>query len=56
MQFQISSFNTNARMYLYDTPRDTLAKDPMLQSLCGNINMEGSKPYARHIQLPFHVF
>ena len=28
------SLNTNARMYLYDTPRDTMAKDPMLHSLC----------------------
>ena len=34
MQFQSSSLNTNARMYLYDTPRDTMAKDLMLQSLC----------------------
>ena len=51
MQFQSSSLNTNARMYLYDTPRDTMAKDPML-----NINMEGSKAYAQHFQLSFHVF
>ena len=34
VQLQSSSLNTNARMCLYDTPRDTMAKDPMLQSLC----------------------
>ena len=34
MQFQSFSLNTNARMYLYNTPRDTMAKDPMFQSLC----------------------
>ena len=34
MQFQSSRSTLNARMYLYDTPRDTMAKDPMLQSLC----------------------
>ena len=28
------SLNTNGRMYLYDTPRDTMAKDLMLQILC----------------------
>ena len=27
-------FNTNARMYLYNTPRDTMAKDLMFQCLC----------------------
>ena len=51
MQFWSSSLNTNARMYLYNTPRDTMAKDPML-----NINIEGSRDYAQHIQLSFHVF
>ena len=30
VQFHTSSLNTNARMYLYDTPRDTMAKDAML--------------------------
>ena len=34
VQFQNYSLNTNTRMYLYDTPRDTMAKDPMLQILC----------------------
>ena len=34
MQFQSSRSTLNARMYLYDTPRDTMAKDPMLHSLC----------------------
>ena len=34
MQFQSSSLNTNSRMYLQDTPRDTMAKDLMFQSLC----------------------
>ena len=34
VQLQISSLNTNARIYLQDTPRDTMAKDPMFQSLC----------------------
>ena len=34
MRFKSSSLNTNARIYFYDTPRDTMAKDPMLQSLC----------------------
>ena len=34
MQFQSFHSTLNARMYLYDTPRDTMAKDPMLQSLC----------------------
>ena len=34
MQFQSSSINTSARMYLYDTPKNTMAKDPMLQRLC----------------------
>ena len=29
LQFQSSLLNTNARMYLYDTPRDTMAKDLM---------------------------
>ena len=38
-------------MYLYDTPRGTMAKDPML-----NINMEGSMDFSQHIQLYFHVF
>ena len=33
MQFRILLLNTNARIYLYNTPRDTVAKDPMLQSL-----------------------
>ena len=30
VQFKSLSLNTNARMYLYNTPRDTMAKDPML--------------------------
>ena len=30
VQFQSSTLNTNSRMYLYDTPRDTMAKDSML--------------------------
>ena len=34
VQFQSSSLSTNSRMYLYDTPRDTMAKDPMFQRLC----------------------
>ena len=34
MQFQSFFPTLNARMYLYDTPRDTMAKDPMLQSVC----------------------
>ena len=34
VQFQTSSLNTNARMYLYDTPRDTMDKDLMFQVLC----------------------
>src|SRR5882757_4957316 len=34
VQLHSSSLNTNARMYLYNTPRDTMAKDPMLQCLC----------------------
>ena len=34
MQFQRSSLNINARMYLQDTPRDTMAKDPRFESLC----------------------
>ena len=34
MQFHILLINTNASMYLYNTPRDTMAKDPMFQSLC----------------------
>ena len=34
MQFQSFLSTLNARMYLYNTPRDTIAKDPMLQSLC----------------------
>ena len=33
VQFQSSSLNTSARMYLYNTPRDTMAKDWMLKSL-----------------------
>ena len=33
MQFQSFSLKTNASMHLYNTPRDTMAKDPMLQSL-----------------------
>ena len=34
VQFKSYSLNTNARMYLYDTPRDTVAKDLMFQNLC----------------------
>ena len=34
MQFQSSFLKTNARMHLYDTPRDTMAKNSMLRSLC----------------------
>ena len=30
VQLQISSLHTNARMYMYNTPRDTMAKDLML--------------------------
>ena len=30
VKFQSSSLNTNGRMYFYDTPRDTMAKDLML--------------------------
>ena len=34
MQFESLSLNTNARMYLYNTPRDTMSKDPMFHNLC----------------------
>ena len=30
-------------MYLYDTPRDTMAKDPMLQSLCSTLTCNAPK-------------
>ena len=33
VQFHIFRSTLNARMYLYNTPRDTMAKDLMLQSL-----------------------
>ena len=33
VQFQSSSLNTNARMYLWDTPRETMVKDLMFQIL-----------------------
>ena len=38
VRFQRSSLNTNARMYLYDTPRDTMAKDPMLRAYAQHQN------------------
>ena len=56
MQFQSSRSTLNARMYLYDTPRDTMAKDLMLQSLCSTSIMEFSRAYAQYFQLYFHVF
>ena len=31
VKFQSALLNTDARMYMYDTPRDTVAKDPMHQ-------------------------
>ena len=34
VQFQSLLLNTNARMYLYNTPRDTMAKDMLFHSLC----------------------
>ena len=34
VQFHIFTLNTNARMYLYNTPMDTMDKDPIFQSLC----------------------
>ena len=39
-------FNTNARMYLYSTPRDTMDKDLMFQSLCSTStgNVPGLMP------------
>ena len=43
MHLQISSLNTNARMYLYDTPRDTMAKNLMLQSLCSTSTWKASR-------------
>ena len=47
MQFQTSHSTLNARMYLYDTPRDIMAKDPMLQSLCSTStwNAQELMPY-----------
>ena len=34
MQLQSLSLKTNSRMYLYNIPRDIMAKDPMFQNLC----------------------
>ena len=56
VQFHRSRSTLNARMYLYDTPRDTIAKDPMLQSLCSTSIMECSRAYTQHFQLYFYVF
>ena len=56
MQFQSSSFNTNARMYLYDTPRGTMAKDPMLQSLFSTSTWKALGLMPNTSNLYFHVF
>ena len=57
MQLQSSHSTLNARMYLYDTPRDTMAKESSdAPELMLNINMECSRAYAQHFQLYFHVF
>ena len=47
MQFQSCCSTLNARMYLYDTPRDTMAKDPMLQSLCSTSTWNSQELYAQ---------
>ena len=43
-------------MYLYDTPRDTMAKDPMFQSLCSTSTWKDSGLMPNTSNLSFHVF
>ena len=56
MQFQSSRSTLNARMYLYDTPRDTMAKDLMLQSLCSTPTWNTPELMPNISKLYFHVF
>ena len=43
-------------MYLYDTPRDTMAKDPMLENLCSTPTWNAPKLMPNISKLYFHVF
>ena len=56
MQFHSFFSTLNARMYLYDTPRDTMAKDLMLQSLCSTSTWKDSGLMPNTSKLSFHVF
>ena len=56
MQFHISLLNTNARMYLYNTPRDTVAKDLMFQILCSTSTWKAQGVIPNTSNLSFHVF
>ena len=56
MQFQSSSLNTNASMYLYDTPRDTMANDLMFQRLFSTSTWKALGIMPNTSKLSFHVF
>ena len=56
MQFQSFCSKLNARMYLYDTPRDTMAKDRMLQILCSTPTWNDPEVMPNISKLYFHVF
>ena len=43
-------------MYFYDTPRDTMSKDSMLQSLCSKSTWKAPRLIPNTSNLSFHVF